>query len=94
MILYLGKSIKKLNKFLTIDLKSFVNWLNAKKLKWSHLNLKEKSLMIIKIKLSGKKIYPTVSVKYLGVKTDQHLTWQHHINDLSVQLNRAKCFTT
>ena len=50
--------------------------------------------MIIKIKLSGKKIYPTVSVKYLGVKTDQHLTWQHHINDLSVQLNRAKCFTT
>ena len=31
----------------------------------------------IEIKLSGKRIYPTASVKYLGVKIDQHLTWQH-----------------
>ena len=37
---------------------------------------------IVKINLSGKRIYPTTSVKYLGVKIDQHLTWQHHINDL------------
>ena len=36
----------------------------------------------VKVKLSGKRIYPTSSVKYLG-------TWQHHINDLSVKLNRA-----
>ena len=43
----------------------------------------------VKIKLSGKRIYPTASVKYLGVKIDQHLIWQHHINDLSVRLNRA-----
>ena len=52
-LLYLGKSIKKLNKFVNIDLKNLVNWLNAskislnvKKLKLSYLNLKEKSLMI------------------------------------------------
>ena len=43
----------------------------------------------VKINLSGKRIYPTASVKYLGVKIDQHLTWQHHINDLTVKLNRA-----
>ena len=43
----------------------------------------------VKINLSGKRIYPTASVKYLGVKIDQHLIWQHHINDLSVKLNRA-----
>ena len=43
----------------------------------------------VKINLSGKRIYPTASVKYLDVKIDQHLTWQHHINDLSVKLNRA-----
>ena len=43
----------------------------------------------VKTKLSGKRIYPTASVKYLGVKIDQRLTWQHHINDLSVKLNRA-----
>ena len=44
---------------------------------------------MVRIKLSGKRICPTASVKYLGVKIDQHLTWQHHINDLSVKLNRA-----
>ena len=43
----------------------------------------------VKIKLSGKRIYPTASVKYLGVKTDQHFTWQHHINDISIKLNSA-----
>ena len=43
----------------------------------------------VKIKLSGKRIYATASVRHLGVKIDQHLTWQHHINDLSVKLNRA-----
>ena len=40
----------------------------------------------VKIKLSGKRIDPTASVRYLGVKIDQHLTWQHHINDLSIKL--------
>ena len=52
-LLYLGKSMEKLNKLVNIDLKNLVNLLNAdrislnvKKLKWSYLNLKEKSLMI------------------------------------------------
>ena len=48
---------------------------------------------IVKIKLSGKRIYPPASVKYPGVKIDQNLTWPHHINDLSVKLIRAKCST-
>ena len=43
----------------------------------------------LKIKLCGKRLYPTESVKYLGVKTDTNLTWQHHVNDLSIKLNRA-----
>ena len=52
-LLYLGKSFKNLNKFVNIDFKNLVNWLNAnkvslnvKKLKWLYLNLKEKGLMI------------------------------------------------
>ena len=28
-------------------------------------------------------------LKYLGVKIDANLTWQHHVNDLSIKLNRA-----
>ena len=41
----------------------------------------------LKIKLSGKRPYPTESVKYLGVKIDTNLSWQHHVNDLSVKAN-------
>ena len=96
-LLYLGKSIKKLNKHVNIDLKSLVNWLNANKIS---LNIKKTEMVIFKSKrkkfndiakerLSGKRIYPTASVIYLSVKIDQHLIWQHHINDLSLKLNRA-----
>ena len=43
----------------------------------------------LKIKLCGKRLCPTESVKYLSVKIDANLIWQHHINDLSIKLNRA-----
>ena len=37
-----------------------------------------------KIKLFRKRLYPTESVKYLGVKIDTNLTWQHHVNNLFI----------
>ena len=43
----------------------------------------------LKIKLCGKRLYPTESVKYLGVKIYTNLSWQYHVNDLSINLNRA-----
>ena len=43
----------------------------------------------LKIKLCGKRLYPTESVQYLGVKIDTNLSWQYHVNDLSIKLNRA-----
>ena len=43
----------------------------------------------LKIKLCGKRLNPTESVKYLGVKIDTNLNWQYHVNDLSIKLNRA-----
>ena len=43
----------------------------------------------LKIKLCGKRLYPTESVKYLGVKIDTNLSWQYHVNNLSIKLNRA-----
>ena len=69
---YLGKS----NKFVNIDPKNLVNWLNANKIS---LNVKKTEVVIfifkrkkfndiVKIKLSGKRIYSTPSVKYVGVK--------------------------
>ena len=85
------------NKFVNVDLKNLVNWLNANKIS---LTGKKTEMVIskskikkfnntVKIKLSGKRTYPTASVRYLGVKIDQHLSWQHDINDLSAKLNRA-----
>ena len=43
----------------------------------------------LKIKLCGKRLHPTESIKYLGVKLDTNLSWQYHVNDLSIKLNRA-----
>ena len=43
----------------------------------------------LKIKLRGKRLYATESVKYLSGKIDANLSWHYHINDLSVKANRA-----
>ena len=43
----------------------------------------------LKIKLCGKGLYPTEGVKYLGVKIDTNLSWQYHVNHLSIKRNRA-----
>ena len=41
------------------------------------------------IKLSHKRLSPTDSVIYLGVKIDGNLSWKSHIDYLSVKLSRA-----
>ena len=43
----------------------------------------------LKIKLCSKRLYPTESVKYLGVKNDANFSLQYHVNDLSIKLNTA-----
>ena len=43
----------------------------------------------IKSKLSRKRLFPTDSDKYLGVKIDGSLLWKFHIGYLSVKLNRS-----
>ena len=43
----------------------------------------------LKIKLCRKRLYPTESVKYLGVKIDANLGWQYYVDDLSIKLNRG-----
>ena len=43
----------------------------------------------IKIELNRKRLYPTPSIKYLGVKIDENFNWDLRINDLAAKLNRA-----
>ena len=42
-----------------------------------------------KIKLRGKRLYLTKSVKCLSIKIGTNLTWQYHVNYFSIKLNRA-----
>ena len=96
-LLSLSNAIKKLNKLVNADLKHLLNWLNANKIS---LDVKKTEMVIskskqkkpegdLKIKLCGKILYPTESVKYLGVKIHINLTWQYHLDDISIKLNRA-----
>ena len=78
-MLYFGKSIKKL---VNIDLKNLLYWINANKI--SIFNVKKTELVIfkskqkqfdgeIKLKLSRKRLFPSDSVQYSGVKIEGNL---------------------
>ena len=87
-LLIINKSLKQLKKLLNIDLKNLTKWLNANKIL---LNVSKTELIIfkpkrkpldfsMKIKLNGKILYLTDSVRYLGIKIDSKLNWKSHVN--------------
>ena len=41
------------------------------------------------LKLNDKRIYPTKSLKYLGIKIDENLFGIDHINDIAIKLKSA-----
>ena len=78
-------------------MKNLSTWLHAKKIL---LNISKTELIVLKarmkkvgfdlkLKLNEKRIYPTKSVKYLGIEIDESLTWNEHINNIAIKLNRA-----
>ena len=96
-LLYTNNSIKRLNKLLSKDLKNSTNWLNANKLS---LNVDKTEMILfkstkkplhfqLKLKFNGKRLYQTSSVKCLGIKINQYLNWQDHINNSAIKLNIA-----
>ena len=46
----------------------------------------------LKIRLCGKRRYATENVKYVGVKVDTNLSWQYHVNDLSIKTRKYFSF--
>ena len=62
---------------------------------WVEKNLKINSrrggggTIIWDSRVNGKQLYPTKSVKYLGIKNGENLTWIDHINNIAIKLNRA-----
>ena len=95
-IYYILITLLKLNKFLNKDLNNLTNWLNANKIT---LNFHKTEMTFkpakkpldcqLKLKLNGKRLYQTSLVKYLGIKIDQYLNWQDHINNIAIKLHKA-----
>ena len=97
-ILFVGKSLKKIQKYINYDLRFLCKWLQANKIS---LNASKTELIIfrdpkknnseheLKIKIDGKKLIPLMFVKYLGVLIDCHLNWKAHEMDLHPKLSRA-----
>ena len=96
-LLNFNSSIKNINKQVGHDLKYLSYWLNANKI---CLNVSKTEVVLfksvrkqtettLKLKLNGKRLYTTNSVKYLGIKIDENLNWHEQINNVAVKLNRA-----
>ena len=90
------KSVNRLNKHVNLDLKNLTYWLNANKIA---LNVEKTELVIFKhqrkkldsptkIKINRKRLYPSKSVKYLGIKIES-LNLKKHIYGIAIKSNRA-----
>ena len=97
-LLYSNRSLKRIQKYVNLDLKSLCKWLKANKIS---LNASKTEVIIfrdphkksdfeLKIKVDGKKIFPSKFVKYLGIYIDCHLSWQEQEKNTSARLSRAK----
>ena len=86
-----------MNKQVNQDLKNVTNCLNANK---TCLNVSKTEFVLfkssrkltdvpLKLKLNGKRLYPTNSVKYLGVNINENLNWKQQTFDIAIKLNTA-----
>ena len=96
-LLNFNSCVKSINKQVNYDLKDLSNWLKVNKISF---NVGKTELVLftsskkqldhdLKIKLNGKRLYETDSVKYLGIQSDKRLTWKQHINHVALKLNKA-----
>ena len=86
-----------MNKQVNQDLKNVTNCFNANK---TCLNISKTEFVLfkssrkltdvpLKLKLNGKRLYPTNSVKYLGVNINENLNWKQQTFDITIKLNTA-----
>ena len=96
-LLIKNKSLKQLKKHLNLDLRYLYKWLKANKIS---LNASKTELIIfrhpnkepkyeLKVKIDGKRLFPTKYVKYLGILIDSYLNWSYHTDILASKLSRA-----
>ena len=86
-----------MNKQVNQDLKNLTNWLNANKI---FLNVSKTKIVAfkstrkltdcrLKLKVNGKRLYPTTSVKYFGINIDDNFSWKQQIFNIAIKLNKA-----
>ena len=65
----------------------------SQKQKWFYSDQKENYVLenyfSLKVKLNGKHLYETISMKYLGIMIDSKLNWKVHMNNIALKLIRA-----
>ena len=96
-LLNTNSSVKSINKQVNHYLKNLSSWLKADK---TSLNVCKTELVFftsskkqpdcdLKLKLNGKRLYETDSVKYLGIQIEERLTWKQQISHAALKLNKA-----
>ena len=96
-LLVVGKSLQDIQKQINLDLRYLCKWLKANKIS---LNTSKTELILfkdprkkctheLKIKIDGKRLIPSKSVKYLGVFIDCNFSWKIHQAEISAKLSRA-----
>ena len=97
-LLNFSKSVWSLCGRVNADLRILVTWLRANKIS---LNAGKTEFVIFRspwksldcypprLKLAGKILTPSKSVKYLGVHLDEHLNWKAHVSSVAPKLRRA-----
>lgn len=89
--------IKKISKQFNYDLKNLSSWLKGNKI---CLNVSKTEVAVFKsltiqtdfdlhLKLNGKQLYPSDSVKYFVIVIDKNFMWHHQINNVVAKLNTA-----
>ena len=96
-LLKFSNSLDTLCKKVNLDLRNVSCWLKANKIS---LNAGKTEFLIFRsqrkqldfipvLKVDGKRIYPSESVKYLGLYLDEHLSWKTHVDCIASKLQRA-----
>ena len=95
-LLLIDKSLKKINKYISRDLKCIVDWIRAK----LSLNTSKTEIVLFKTRnkiitkclnfcISRQKIELSKSVKYLGIILQDDLSWNLHLSQLCKKLSQG-----
>ena len=95
-LLNIGKSIKKIQKLLNMDLKFLMSWLLANKISLNKTKTEliifhkpRSTLSAIKVKLDGHLIQPSSTTKYLGLLLDDTISGEAQCLQIINKLERA-----